>query len=115
MREPIPATQIRAGQWFRKVHGEYVYLRVADDSAKSMGLDYRARVYGVCFNGNMTAVKSVTLVVPVSWAEAFRNIKDRRLFELSIGCQETSDGQTRGLANDGEAVLGAQVPGTASG
>ena len=89
MRKPVPAdrlvpaSEIRQGQFFKKRKGEYTYLRISESSVKWIKADH-TKIYGVCFNGNVTCVASNTLVEPCSLGDFVKNIDNHRAWHLEV-------------------------------
>lgn len=87
MRKPatnlIEAINIRQGQFFKKRKGDYTYLRISASSVKWLKVD-PAKIYGVCFNGNITCVAPSTLVEPCSLGDFVKNIDNNRAWHLEV-------------------------------
>lgn len=80
----VDASTIEQGQCWRKKTGEFVYLAISESAKKFYGLDSN-KLYGVCFNGNMTAVSYGTEVVPMPVSGMHDNQKELDAFEDLIG------------------------------
>jgi hypothetical protein len=85
--EKVPASEIKAGECFRKKTGEFVYLRISESSTKTHLKS--EGIYGVCFNGNTTKVKPETIVVRCSMEDMQRNQEDQDQWEMAMGCKST--------------------------
>lgn len=79
----VPASTIKQGQFFRKRKGEYTYLRLSESSVKFMKLDL-TKIWGVCFNGNVTSVEASTRVEDCSLGDFVKNIDDDRKWHREV-------------------------------
>jgi hypothetical protein len=79
----VPASEIRQGQFFKKRKGEYTYLRISESSVKWIKAD-PTKIYGVCFNGNITCVAANTPVEPCSLGDFVKNIDNNRAWHVEV-------------------------------
>ena len=80
----VRARDIRQGGYFKKMKGSYTYLRISESSVKFLKLD-PTLIYGVCFNGNVTAVKPDTLVERCTLGDFVKNIDNDREWHDAVG------------------------------
>lgn len=64
MTETVKVGDLYGGRCFRKVRGEYVYIRLDPSTVKFLGLDAK-KVYGVSYNGNVT-ILDLTILDPTT-------------------------------------------------
>lgn len=79
------AEEIEQGACFRKKGGDYAYLRIGDSSAKFHGLDSESKIYGVAYNGNMTAVERTKLVEPAIHEDMQDNRQSEETWNRDVG------------------------------
>ena len=84
MSKLVKAKEVEWGQCFRKKTGSYVYLRISEPSAKFHKLDPE-KVYGVCFNGNITDIDPETLVVTMKPSDMDDNRKEHQDWHTMVG------------------------------
>lgn len=83
MTDLKPASEIKNGKCFRKKNGEYVYLRISESAVRFLGLD-ETKVYGVCFNGNVTCLDQDKLVEPMAPSGMATNRRSQARWEQDI-------------------------------
>lgn len=82
----VPAYEIDEGEFFRKRTGKFVYLRIKDSALEFYKVPVdNSCIYGVCYNGGLTAVSFDTQVVRCSVYGMVRNIVNERRWEDMIG------------------------------
>lgn len=88
----IRARDIPEGKCFVKKGGSYAYLRISDRGLNfCLGVQNdEGRVYGICYNGNLTSVDPETLVHPASIESMWANYISERIWERDLGIK--SDG-----------------------
>lgn len=69
----VLASEIKAGEWFRKRTGTMVYLRMSDSAVKWHGLR-DDHIYGTAYNGNMTAILKMRRVIRSSHRDYLKQI-----------------------------------------
>jgi hypothetical protein len=82
--ELVAAKDINEGDCFRKLTGEYVYVRISPSSVNFFGLP-PDQVYGVCHNGNMCAVPQTKMVVACSPRDFLQGYANKAEWERSVG------------------------------
>lgn len=89
----VRADEIEAGEHFVKrtagIKG-YAYLRISDSALKYYRLNGERHIYGVCYNGNMSAVERTKMVWRVPAAQMEINRGTERQWEEDMGCDESS-------------------------
>ena len=87
----VPASEIKEGCCFRKLTGEYVYLRISDAAVSFHGFRLGPQqVYGVCYNGNITNVDLDTPVFSMPFSAMHDNRQQISDIEDAIGCEGQS-------------------------
>lgn len=81
----VPARDIDEGEFFRKRTGKFVYLRIKPSALEFHKVPIGDCIYGVCYNGGLTAVSFDTQVVRCSVYGLVRNITDERRWEDRMG------------------------------
>ena len=83
----VEARAITPGKCFLKRKGEYVYVRISESAVKFLGLD-GSKVYGVCYNGNVTVIKPDALVTPLEIKDMLANVNAEKKWEKMIGIKK---------------------------
>lgn len=89
--EGIPAGELAAGEFFRKKGGTYVYMVVSESSAEFHNVHPAEHVFGVCFNGNMCAVKKDKQVVRMERETFFGPAEEQKRWEEAVGANPEAD------------------------
>ena len=84
----VPVKDVR--QAFRKRTGEYVYIRLSESSVKFLKLD-ETKVYGVCFNGNVSVMEPDKLVVEMPLESVLKNQYKQDAWEEMIGVKPNQE------------------------
>jgi len=89
----VKANDIQEGQFFVKrtagANG-FAYLRISDSSAKTFGLNIINTIYGVCYNGNMSAISRDKMVWCVPPSQMNNNRSKELEWEQLVGIKESS-------------------------
>lgn len=81
------AKNLKRGDVFRKKHGEYAYIVIAEASLKyHFGEAHQDRTLGVCYNGSITELQPETVVKQVSLEEMAGNQRKTNEWHRAIGC-----------------------------
>jgi len=88
----VPISDLRPGDIFRKLNGEYVHLKLSESSIKFHRLNFEF-CYGVSETGHLAKIKPETLVVRMNWIDMWNNeqLKDESWNQCSADCAEDSE------------------------
>lgn len=86
VEKAVRAGTIQQGRFFKKLKGSYTYLRISESAVRFMKLN-PDKVWGVCFNGNITDVNPDTLVEKCSLGDFVKNIDEDRQWHVDVGAR----------------------------
>jgi hypothetical protein len=82
--ECVSVQDIGDGCFFKKQKGGFVFIRMSESSVRFLKLD-PSKVYGVCFNGNVSVLEPETLVVPQTLEDWNNNFASERNWAKLVG------------------------------
>jgi hypothetical protein len=91
MDPTVAAGEIKQGEFFRKKSGSFVYMAVSESAAKHYLPNPENYVYGVCFNGNVCAVKKGARVIRMEREDFFVPAEEQKRWEEAVGANPEAD------------------------